>query len=131
MSQENVEIVRRMYQAVQSGDTATARSFFDPEFIVDASARPDGATGRGWDAMVRIIGEWMDAFEGWREEIEEVRDIGDQVVAVATQRGRSKLTGIDVEARYAVVYEISGRRITRMTLHRTPAEALDAAGLSE
>ena len=128
---QNVEIVKRMYEASQSGDLTIARACFDPEFIVDASVRPDGTTGRGWDAMVKIIGEWIEAFDGWHEEIEELRDSGDQVVAVATQRGRSKVTGIDVETRYAVVYEIDGGRITRMTLYRTPADAFEAAGVPE
>jgi ketosteroid isomerase-like protein len=131
MSRENVEVVRRMYEAFQGGDSATVNACFDPEVVVDARVRVDGAMGRGLEALGSIIGEWIAAFDGWHEDIEELRGIGDRVVAIATQRGRSKATGIDVETRYAIVYDIGGGRITRMTLYRTPEEGTEAAGLSE
>jgi len=60
-----------------------------------------------------------------------MRDLGSHVVVVSTQRGRAKRSGIEVETRYAVLYEIRGDTITRMVLHTEPAEALEAAGLSE
>jgi ketosteroid isomerase-like protein len=50
MTQENVEIVRRMYDAFYSGDADGALAHFDPEVVVDASkGRPRGrrATGVG------------------------------------------------------------------------------------
>ena len=60
-----------------------------------------------------------------------MRDLGSHVVVVSTQRGRAKGSGIEVETRYAVLYEIRGDRITRMVLHSRPEEALEAAGLQE
>jgi hypothetical protein len=53
------------------------------------------------------------------------------VFVVSTQYGRGKDSGIDTETRYALLYEVHGSQITRMTMYPGPAEALEAAGLRE
>ena len=131
MSSENVETVREMYKAYHGGDLASALAHFDPDVEVDVSTRVDGEVGHGHGDLVRIISEWTDAFEDWREEIEDIRDAGDQVCVVATQRGRGRETGIDIEARYAVVYKLQGGKIIGTALYGDPADAFEAAGLSE
>jgi ketosteroid isomerase-like protein len=40
MSQENVEIVRRLYEAVAGGDSETVLALYDPDIEVDASRTP-------------------------------------------------------------------------------------------
>ena len=73
----------------------------------------------------------LGAWDEWREEIEEIRDLGSQVLVVSKQRGRAKGSGIEVETRYAVLYGIHGDKITRMAIYSETAEALEAAGLAE
>jgi ketosteroid isomerase-like protein len=131
MSLENVEVVRRMYEAFHSGDAEGALARFDPEVVVDARMRVDAGIGHGREELYAIVGRWLGAFDEWREEIEEVRDLGSQVCVVSTQRGRGKGSGIETENRYAVLYEVRENRITSMTLYPSPAEALAAVGLSE
>jgi ketosteroid isomerase-like protein len=131
VSQENVKVVRRMYEAFHGGDAEGALAYFDPDVAVDASRRVDGEEGRGREDLARIISSWVAAFEEWREEIEAIRDFGDRVCIVATQRGRGKGSGVDIESRYAVVYEVQADKITGVTLYPEPAEALEAVGLSE
>ena len=129
MSQENVELVRDMYVAFHGGDADRALSYFDADVVLDATARVDGGVGHGRAELSTILGQWLATFDGWHEEIEETRDLGDQVYVVALQSGRGKDTGIETQARYAILYEVGGGAITRMTLYREPAEALAAAGL--
>jgi ketosteroid isomerase-like protein len=124
-----VETVRRMYKASQGGDAETALSCFHPEVVLDARARMDSGIVQGREELTRTIGEWVGAFDEWREEIDEIRDLGNQVFVVATQRGRGKGSGIEIETRYALLYEVRGGQITRMTFFREPAEALAAAGV--
>jgi ketosteroid isomerase-like protein len=128
MSEHNVEVVRRMYEARDSGDAAGALAQFHPDVVVDATARGDTAIGHGREELTAIIAEWIGAFDEWREEIEEMRDLGDKVYVVATQRGRGKESGVEVETRYALLYEVQDDKITRMTLFHGPSEALQAAG---
>jgi ketosteroid isomerase-like protein len=131
MSQENVETVRRMYEAFHAGDADGALAYFDPEVEVDASVRVDEGIGHGRGAVNAMVARWLAAWDEWREEIEEIRDLGSQVLVVSKQHGRAKGSGIEVETRYAVLYEIPADKITRMALYSEPAEALEAVGLSE
>ncbi len=78
-----------------------------------------------------MVARWVAAWDEWREEIDEIRDLGSQVLLASTQPGRAKGGGIEVESRCAVLYEIRGDKITRMSLYSEVAEALEAAGLSE
>jgi ketosteroid isomerase-like protein len=128
MSQENVELVRRMYEAFHGGDANAALSHFDPEVVVDASFRVDAGIGHGHEGLNRIIRTWIGTFDDWREEIEEIRDLGKHVLVLSTQRGRGKGSGAEVEQRYAVVYEVQGDKISRMTLDHDIARALKKAG---
>jgi ketosteroid isomerase-like protein len=128
MARGNVEIVRRMYEAFHGGDVEGSLAFFHPEVVADVTRRIDGELGRGREELAGIIGGWVGAFEEWREEIEEIRDLGDQVYVVAKQRGRGRSSGIETELRYALLYEVREGAITRMTLYSEPAEALEAAG---
>jgi ketosteroid isomerase-like protein len=128
MSDQNVEVVRRMYEARDRGDAAGALAQFHPEVVVDATARGDAAIGQGREELAAIIAEWTGEFDEWREEVEEMRDLGDSVCVVATQRGRGKKSGVEVEARYALLFEVRDDKITRMTMFRGLSEALEAGG---
>jgi len=121
MSRENVELVRRMYEAFHAGDAEGALAYFDPEVEVDASVRVDEGIGHGRDAVNAMVPRWLAAWDEWREEIEELRDLGNQVVVVSKQRGRAKGSGIEVETRYAVLYEIEATRsMARRSTQRLP-----------
>ena len=116
MSQENVEIVRRMYQAFHSGD-------------VDRGSVTE--VGKGPEHVNAVVASWVGAWDEWREEIEEMRDVGSRVLVLSVQRGRGKGSGVEVEARYAMLYDVHGGRITTMRMFGSVAQAFEAAGLSE
>ncbi|MEK6327564.1 MAG: nuclear transport factor 2 family protein [Actinomycetota bacterium] len=66
MSQENVEIVRRMHD--QAHDDPEA--FFDllddeVEWRESGATRPEGGTYHGPDGVREFFRTWVGAFEGW------------------------------------------------------------------
>jgi ketosteroid isomerase-like protein len=126
MSEENVEVVRRMYEAFRGGDTASALDCYDHEVEFEIP-RPDVGAGRGRENLFAEVGRWVAAFDDWHEEIEEMRDLGDKVYVLARQRGRGKDSGIEIEVRYGLLYELRAEKITRMTMYADPADALKAA----
>jgi ketosteroid isomerase-like protein len=128
MSEANAEVVRRMYAAFHGGDAEGALALFSPDVVVDATIRVDGGIGHGREELNAIIAHWVGAFEEWNEEIHELRELGDRVYVELTQRGRSAGTGIEVESRYAIVYEVRGDLIVHMKMYGDVAEALAAAG---
>jgi ketosteroid isomerase-like protein len=131
VSQENETVVRRMYEARDGGDAEGVLAYFHPEVVLDARARPDSRIVHGREELGRVIGEWLEAFDDWREEIHEIRDLGSQVYVVATQRGRAKGSGVEVEARYALLYAVEDGQITRLAMFEGEAEALAAATAAE
>jgi ketosteroid isomerase-like protein len=128
MSDEDVAVVSAAYAAFRAGDTARALRYFDEQAVIDATARVDGGIGRGPQGFREVIGPWVNAFDDWREEVEEMRDLGDGVCVIATQHGRAKDTGIDIHTRYAIVYDVRDGAITSMKLYRGLDEALRDRG---
>jgi ketosteroid isomerase-like protein len=120
-----------MYVARDGGDAEGLLACFDPQVVLDATVRMDGGIVCGREEAGRVIGEWVEAFDDWREEIHEIRDLDGQVLVVATQRGRAKGSGVEVESRYAVLYEVASGQITRVALFDEEAEALAAAAAQE
>ena len=131
MSEENVLIVRAMYEAFNRGDADKALSYLDPQVVFDASHRVDGRVGHSREEVPGILAEWLGTWEEWREEVEETRDVGNHVLVISTQRGRGKGSGIEMENRFAMLYEIQDGKIARWTIYDDLPKALTAAGLSE
>jgi len=126
---ENVQLVERMYAAFDAGDATGSLSHFAEDVVVDATnARPDAPVGRGREALARIVGQWTSTFDGWSETIEDIRDLGNSVFVQSTQRGRANDSGVDAEARYAMLYDVSDGVITGVRMFRNPEEALRSTG---
>jgi ketosteroid isomerase-like protein len=126
------EVVQRMYDAFHGGDVQGAMAYFDADVVVDpTTTRVDVGVSRGHEGLIEVIGRWIGGFDEWQEEIEVIRDLGSRVYVTATQHGRAKGTGAHVETRYAVVYELHGGMITRVTMFSDPAEALEVATAQE
>jgi ketosteroid isomerase-like protein len=132
MSKENVEIVRRMYDAFHAGDVNGALSQFATDVLVDTgNARPDQTVGKGREYLASLVSEWAATFEGWHDEVAEMRDLGGEVLVLSVQRGRGRGSGAEVELRYAILYGVADGAITRVRMYGTVTEAVEAAGLSE
>jgi ketosteroid isomerase-like protein len=72
MPQENVEVVRRVFDAVARGDSAAALALYDPDFEWDFSRVPWGDVAgpgvhHGRDALPRVYREWRAAWDHYEE----------------------------------------------------------------
>jgi ketosteroid isomerase-like protein len=130
MSQENVEVVRRMWDAFLRRDFDEALATFDPDVEWDGTNLPDGTISRGHQAIVDHSARWFAMWDDWTIEIGEIVDVDDNVVVFIRERGRSK-TGIEMDERHAEVYTLKDGRIVRRRGFSDPSQALDAARLGE
>ena len=130
MSQENVELVRRLYEA-QGGPEldAVTEAVCDPDIEWQASEGIGMLNGR--TAVLRAFEDFSEAFEDWRVVAEELIDAGDEVVGVTHGHGSGKASGALVDAHYAIVFTVHANMIVRAREYATRAEALKAVGLSE
>jgi len=63
---------------------------------------------------------------------DDLREVGNQVVAIGTVNGRGRASGIALEFRSAIVVQFgSDHRITRARIYPDVNEALKAVGLEE
>jgi ketosteroid isomerase-like protein len=144
VSQENVEIVRAMFEFfTESQRGSTFEAFFPgvqrgpwaPDVEWDArNAEQLGladiaAVYRGPDGVAAFWREWLAAWEAVDFEYELI-DAGDQVVALIDQRMRGRFTHMEVEmGKYQHVWTFRDGLVTHWTMYVDQAEALEAAGL--
>jgi ketosteroid isomerase-like protein len=134
MSQENVEIVRRTWQAFADGGLDALAEFWDDEINWRAieGAVDDVGEIQGAEAMRRYLQDWLDTFEDITSVPTELLDVGDgRVVAVLHVTGRARLSGVRTELRYAIVYTLRDGKIVRGREYADRQEALQAVGLAD
>ena len=94
MSEENVEVVRRVYDAGLRGDTEAVISLLDPAVRLDMSERvfnPDVCEGH--DGYRRFLEEIDAVWDDFRVEPLEFIDACENVVVAHMVRGRGKESG--------------------------------------
>jgi ketosteroid isomerase-like protein len=131
MSQKNVEIVRRVYEAYISADFDATFDLLDPAVEFDARNRPEGGLYHGHAGVAEAVRIWTGAWAAWRIELEEILDAGDHVVAFERQSGRGKGSGVRVAEETASVFTLREGKVVRIEWFLNRAEALEAAGLNE
>jgi ketosteroid isomerase-like protein len=130
MSQENVEIVRRIYASWASGSSPAESSLLHPDIEwVNPPYALEPGTRRGIDAFTSITDDLSDRFGDFRMEVERATDVGDRVVVTATMRGRGTGSGIEVENRHGAVWTVRDGEAVRFQWFQEPEEAREAAGL--
>ena len=129
MSQENVEVVRRAWEAFTRRDNEAVLRLDDPEVeIYDVFY---DRTYRGPDGVRDYFREWVSIFDALGSEVEEWIDAGDDVVAVHRSRGRGKRSGVPVEQRESHVWTLRDGKLRRLRIYRSKSDALKAVGLEE
>ncbi len=133
MSQENVEILRRLYERWAAGDFPA--DFFDPD--VEHSrigAQTPDMEGRwlGLDKFATVFREYLQALSDLRIEAERIIDLsGDRVLVLSRQSARGKQSGVPIEHELGDLFTLRDGKIVRYESYWNRAEALEAAGLSE
>ena len=129
MSEADVAVVRRMWDAFLRGDGATATGVLDHDVEWDGTNLPDGAIAHGRAAAADHIRRWAEVWETWEVELEEVVDADEgRVIVFFREWGRSK-AGVDVDERHSELYVVRDGRIVYRKGFREPDDALVEAGL--
>jgi ketosteroid isomerase-like protein len=132
VSDANVDLVRRSFEAFGRGDFDAAFAAYDPEVEWHtAEDEPDTHTYVGVPSIRRFVvhlaDPWTDRF-GPAIRFEDFIDCGDWVVAPWSARlhGHGSGIEIDVSETYAVL--VRDGRIVKVVEYRTVEEALEAVG---
>src|SRR3954452_4766810 len=132
MSQENVEIVRRGYEASnRTGELST--EVFTPDFTLDLTeAAPDFGVLRGIEASEQALRPYTETFDEFRVEIEEVIHADEsQVVTAVSNSGRMRGSDSSISSSFFHVFTLEDGKVVRWSVHVERGRALEAAGLPE
>jgi ketosteroid isomerase-like protein len=134
MSQENVEVgepVRRLFAAFNKRDWGAFSAELDPE--VEYTPFEENIVYRGQEAVAQYVERWLEAWDTFSTEAEEVESTPAQGGALIAVRfgGIGKGSGAEIYDRSFWVTELRGGRLYRISEYTDRAEALKAAGLSE
>ena len=91
MSQKNVQVVRRFYDAWARDELPGPVELMDPEIeYVNPAGAVEPGIRRGLAAFGRAVEQIFEAWETWQMAPEEFRAVGDQVAVVVRYRARGE-----------------------------------------
>ena len=135
MSQENVEIVRRLWHAAERRDDQAAFALYDPDVVWESGnvgpLELGGGPYHGHAGVRRFFRDWLESFETYRAQAETFIDAGNRVLVGYRVSGRGKASGVEVEMPRWNVYELRNSLVTHVEIFVTKTEALEAVGLSK
>jgi ketosteroid isomerase-like protein len=135
MSQQDVDVVRDQFQAVNERDWARAMGHYaeDVVLVVTSSFGLQIGTFEGKERVGDWFGDWFGTFDrDYHFDIQEAIELEDGLVYVhAAHGGRGRLSGAEVSDETFYLYRVSDRRVARVELFGTREEALAAAGAGE
>ncbi len=134
MSQENVEIVRRVVDAANRRDADAFVATLSPDVEwEDAFFWTEGPrTFRGRAGVREWLNQVQEPWESLHLEAEEVTDASDGRFIVGFRlTARGKESGVETQLRFWATCWTADGKITRRQAFRERADALEAAGLSE
>jgi ketosteroid isomerase-like protein len=128
MSRENVEIVRRVVEAVNTGELP--RELVAQEFVLtNATTAVTDATYHGYEGALKWRAELFDVVEDARYVLDEVIESTDDHVVIANRLvGRGASSGAPVDLRWTSVFWISDGQVTRAAGFGRRRDALQAVG---
>ena len=135
MSQENVELTRRVFDAFVRRDRDAFVAFHDPDCEIQPLLAAVGGNYHGHDGVREWWEDLFGAFPDFSFRVDEVRELGDRTLGAARISGHGA-HGMDssapmIEQVSWILAEWRDERVVWWCNCRSEAEALEAAGLRE
>ena len=130
MTEGNVEIVRRMFSAIEANDADTLFAVMSDEIEWHPSAdEPETAVLHGKIELQGMFLKWVTAFDDFRIEPLEFIDAGGTVVVPLHVTGKVPGSGAEVANDETMVFRLRDGMIVEVREFRTKEEAFADAGL--
>jgi ketosteroid isomerase-like protein len=127
--EQNVQRIRHAFEAWNRRGPDGIIDFLD-EGIEFFPNELDHAI-RGKAGVRRYFDEWLEVWEGFSAELQEVVDAGNDLFVAARLRARAKGSGVEVDMHYFASFTVREGKSTRWVEHLDRSEALEAVGLPE
>jgi uncharacterized protein len=127
MKERDLEAVRASYAALNTGDIEATLAVLAPDAEWhESSALPDAGTFRGREAVREFLEEFLQSWESFHQEVEEVVVEGDRAALMIHLTARGRGSGAEVDARYAHVWTLRDGLGVRVDAYYDRDAALEA-----
>jgi ketosteroid isomerase-like protein len=127
----NLDLVRSIYAASERGDFSSAE-WADPEIDFVVIGGPTPYRAHGIPGMARGMREFLTAWEGYRVETEEYRELDDEGILVLTRdTARGRTSGVHTVAMRAQVLHLHGGKVMSLAIYWDRDRAFADLGLEE
>ena len=128
MSEQNIEVARRGFEAFNERDVETLVGVSHPDCEwLPFRAQLDGEVYRGHEGVRRFVSDMAEDWSEFRIELEELTDVGEQVLLIGSVRAESRGSGLTVNNRVGFVLRFRDAMIDRLTSYGDPDAARSAA----
>jgi ketosteroid isomerase-like protein len=124
----SLELVKIALQAYANGDCEIALALAGPHVRWDERAsRSDGDLVWGHDKVQSAMRRYLDDWEEYRFELEDLAEVGPgKVAGICRERGKPK-DGAAVDRRFGGLWVVEDSKIVSWATYLTPKEAVRAA----
>jgi ketosteroid isomerase-like protein len=135
MSQENVEVFKRAFDAINRRDAEALLSELDPEVewhgAILMAMGGEQTVYRGHDGVREWLRDLYETLSEFQAKYPDIRDLGDRTVAIGHVRGRGTASEVEIQTRHATVVEFKNGKGFRIRTYLDPEEAVEAVGLAD
>jgi ketosteroid isomerase-like protein len=131
MSQENVEVVRRGWDAYARGDISAMLDVFAEDVVTVRPEPPARGRFEGREGVLESLFSWAEDFDEFNQTPLELIDAGDRVITHVLQKAHGAQSGVPVTADFWFVFTLRDRRVVKLEMFASKTLALEAAGVSE
>jgi ketosteroid isomerase-like protein len=127
MSQENIEIVQRLYDGWAREGVRGPLELLDPEIeYVNPPGAIEPGVRHGLAAFIAAVESVFEGWADWHMEPEEFKALGNQVAVVLAYRARARQSGIEMDGRESALLTLRNAKVVRYEWFQEPGDALEA-----
>ena len=117
---ENLDLVRSIYAAWERGDFSRTAGLH-PEITWAYVGGPEPSSGTGMAGMAAPMRDWLHAWNEWRIEATDYRELdGERILVFCRGVGRGKTSGVDLgqlSTDGANLFEVHDGKVTRLVIY--------------
>ena len=131
MSEQNLALMRRAFTAFEAGDVEGYLECMDPQVVFEPRLAMVEGGYRGHDGIRRFMADAIEVMEVRQTDLDEIRDLGDRVLAFGVFHVRGRESGAEDATPFAILATIQEGQIAHLKDYGHRVEALEAAGLAQ
>jgi uncharacterized protein len=125
-SETNADALRSAYDALNRSDLSRVFGLIAPDIDWYDEATMPGGPSRGRESFEQYLHSWLESFDEFRINPEEVFEHGKNLIAIVRQTGRGRISGAEIAVQIAHVWTIENDRAIRWRSYPNRQQAIAA-----